>query len=186
MESSLAREHLVEDRAEREDVRAGVGGLAADLLGRHVAERAEDDAGLRALGLGREIRSRSGPTLVLVRQLGEAEVEDLDAAVRGDEEILGFQVAVDDALVVRRREAVGDLTASTRRALRGEQLAAGERRAQRLALEQLLDDVRRTVVRPDVVDGGDVRVVERARRPRFLLEAPQPLRVLAKTRPAAP
>ena len=107
VERALAREHLVEDRAEGEDVAAGVGGPAAHLLGRHVAERAQHDARLRAGGGGRKV-GRLG-ALFLVRQLGEAEVEDLDAAVLRDEEVLGLQVPVDDALLVRGRQAVGDL-----------------------------------------------------------------------------
>ena len=42
-------------------------------------------------------------------QLGEAEVEDLGAAVGGDEDVLRLQVAVDDALLVRGRQALRDL-----------------------------------------------------------------------------
>ena len=41
----------------------------------------------------------------LARQLGEAEVEDLDAAVVGDEQVLGLEVAMDDALARARRRA---------------------------------------------------------------------------------
>ena len=107
-----------------------------------------------------------------LRELGEAEVEDLDAARVRDEEVLGLQIPVDDPLVVRGGEAVRDLQRVVNDlALR--ELAARERQAQRLALEQLLDDVGRVVMRADVVDGRDVGVIENARGLGLLLEAPQ-------------
>ena len=70
--------------------------------------------------------------------------------------------------------------------LRVREAPAREHRAQRLALEQLLDDVRRALVDPDVVDGRDVGMVQDARGPRFLLEPAQPLRVLRERSPAGP
>ena len=78
---------------------------AAHLLGRHVADRAEHGAGL---GLVRFAWASSlwlpaGPRRDLAR---EAEVEDLHAAVAGEEDVLGLEVAVDDALLVRGGEAV--------------------------------------------------------------------------------
>ena len=94
-------------------------------------------------GGGRQVRDLAA--LLGVRELGEAEVEDLHAAVVGDEDVLGLQVPVDDPLLVRRREAADDLERVVDRLARRE-LAAGEDRAQRLALEQLLDDVGRAVV----------------------------------------
>ena len=176
VERALAGEHLVEDRAEGEDVAARVGGLAAHLLGRHVAERAEHDAGLGALRFRRQVGGARDGAFGL-RQLGEAEVEDLDAPVLRDEDVLGLQVAMDDALLVRRREAVGDLRRVVDRpALR--ETPAGERRAERLPLEKLLDDIGRAVVAPDVVDRGDVGVVEDPGRLGLLLEAAQAVRVL--------
>ena len=50
-EGASAGEHLVEHDAEREEVRAVIGRLAAHLLGGHVADRAEDRAGLGARSL---------------------------------------------------------------------------------------------------------------------------------------
>ena len=61
----------------------------------------------RAVSVGRLVRG--GGRALGLRQLRQAEVEDLDAAVGGDEEVLGLQVAVDDPLVVRRGEALRDL-----------------------------------------------------------------------------
>ena len=92
-----------------------------------------------------------------VGQLRQAEVEDLDAAVAGDEDVLGLEVAVDDALLVRGRQPLRDLQPPSSIALRGGSGPRARARAQRLALEQLGDDVRRAVVRADVEDRDDVR-----------------------------
>ena len=49
--------------------------------------------------------------------------------------------------------------------------------AERLSIEQLLNDVRNPLVTPDVVDGDDVRVAQRAGRSRLHLEAALPVLV---------
>ena len=62
------------------------------------------------------------------QHLGQAEVEDLQHAVRRDHQVLGLQVAVDDAGAVRLGQAVGELRAEV------EQLAswaAGPARSRR-------------------------------------------------------
>ena len=61
------------------------------------------------------------------RQLRQAEVEDLDAPVPRDEEVLGLQVAVDDPLLVRGGQARARSGARSRSALRGGQRPAAER-----------------------------------------------------------
>ena len=57
----------------------------------------------------RVVRARS----LAVNELGQAEVEHLDeggvVAARDEEDVLGLEVAVDDAVRVRGRERVGDL-----------------------------------------------------------------------------
>ena len=81
-------------------------------------------------------------------QFGQAEVQNLHAAVVGDEDVLGFQIAMDDALVVRGRETVGDLERVLDGLARAE-AAPSDPLAQRLAFEQFLDDVGRVLVRAD-------------------------------------
>ncbi len=111
-----------------------------------------------------------------MHQLGEAEVEDLDVAVGGDEEVRRLEVAVDDPAAVRRRQAAGDLHRVFDRLAR-RQRPVGHQLLQRLPLEQLLDQVRLPVVDAEVVDREDVGVVQRAGGARLVLEAAQALRV---------
>ena len=77
---------------------------------------------------------------------------------------------MDDALVVRRREATrhleGDLDGLAQR--QGSPL---QPLAQALAVQELRDEVGRPVVRPDVVHDDDVRVVQQALGPGLLFEA---------------
>ncbi len=108
MERALAGEHFVENRAKAEDVGARIESHAADLLGRHVACGAHHDARFGALGHRRQRSMGGGFGL---RQFGEAEVENLDAAIFGDEKIFRLQVAVDDAFFVGRGQSVRDLQA---------------------------------------------------------------------------
>ena len=139
-ELPLAGEHLEQDRAEAEDVRAGVGGQPLDLLRRHVAGGPDDQAGL---GGGRLAVAAAGGRLP-VGELGEAEVEDLDPPVAGHEEVVRLEVAVHDALLVRRREAPRRLGDEIH-GLADRDRAAAQPLAERLPLEQLGDEVRGAV-----------------------------------------
>src|SRR5205814_6438322 len=90
-------------------------------------------------------------------RLGQAEVEQLYHAVARDEDVLRLEVAMDDAARVRRREAVGDGRAD----LDGpppRQRAALQEAAQRVALEQLRDDVGEVALLLELVEREDVRM----------------------------
>ena len=178
-EGALAREHLVQDRPEGEEVRPLVRGLPPHLLGRHVAHRPEHDAGLRAAGDGAHVRLSA--LVLLGLELREPEVEDLDPAVLRQEKVLGLQVPVHDPLLVRRREPAGDLDGVVDRLAHRERTRQ-QSRPQRFPFEELRDDVRGAVVRAEVVDRGDAGVVQHAGGPRFLLEALEPVRVLRESR----
>ena len=90
----LIREQLVEDRADGEDVAPVIDLRTRDLLGRHVIERAEHHARLRHARVG---------------QARDAEVEDLERAFGGDDQVGRLDVAMDDAGVVRVGEAGAQL-----------------------------------------------------------------------------
>jgi len=75
-------------------LRRTLDGIASHLLRRHVVRRPEGVAGSRA---------------VVASHLGDPEVHDLGHAVRGEDDVLGLDVAVDDSSLVRRAKPVGDL-----------------------------------------------------------------------------
>jgi len=84
---------------------------------------------------------------------------------------------VDDSSLVSGREPLRDLDRVIDR-LANRQGSRRKTRPQRLAFQKLRDDVGRTFVRPDVVNGGDVGMVQAARGLRLLLEPAQPIGVL--------
>ena len=126
---------------------------------------------------GRAVFVRAGSALA--HELGDAEVEELDATVDGDEQVVGLDVAVDDARPVRGGEPARDLGGDGERGAH-RQRTAGEPRAQRLALEQLRDQVRHALGPPDVEHDEQVRMGDRADRARLLREPAEPLLVRAE------
>jgi hypothetical protein len=93
---------------EAEDIGPRVGALALGLLRRHVRygsdNRAIDGDGRRTRG--RECRRfQRAP----IDELRQAEIEQLDLTVIRHRDVRRFQVAMDDAAGVGRRDRVGDL-----------------------------------------------------------------------------
>ena len=76
LERPASREHLVEDDAQRPDVRSRIGTVAADLLRRHVQRCAERRTGAREIGGGPPSFARpksrifTRPSLAIIRLAG--------------------------------------------------------------------------------------------------------------------
>jgi hypothetical protein len=105
----------------------------------------------------------------------EAEVEHLDRAIRCDLDIGGLEIAVDDALFVRRFERLGNLSRD------GEHLGDRHRSArdavrERLALDQLEHECAEVVSGVslsffDAVNRCDVGMIQRRQHARLTLKA---------------
>ena len=153
---------LEEHHAEREHVAGTRDGLAAGLLGRHVAWRAENRAHLRGRGVGQPRRGR------LRDEARQTEVEELHVTIGTHHDVLGLDVAMDDAGGVRDRKRPRELRAHARDRV-GSDGTADERR-ERMAFHQLHGQEAPAVHVTDLVDGDDIRVVERRSGARLLLE----------------
>ncbi len=93
----------------------------------------------------------------------------------------GFEIPVDDALLVGRLERLGDLTRDRQRLLQGNRpllQALGERRT----LDQLQYERRRVRSVLETVDRGDVGMVEGSEDLRFACEAREPVRIEPRQR----
>jgi len=109
LERRTPGQHLVEHTAEREDVRAPINRSALRLFRRHVSRRAEDDALLRR-GQAQRRRVREIRIYCLrLERLRQPEVQHLHRAIASHLDVGGLQVAMNDAVLVRRFQRVHDL-----------------------------------------------------------------------------
>ena len=109
----------------------------------------------RHAGLGQLARRRLGD------RPGDAEVGDQRVAVR-EQDVLGLDVAVDDALLVGVPERVGDLAGDPDGVVDRQLRLPVEPVAQRLALDERHDVVEEAVGLARVVQRQDVRVLSLA------------------------
>src|ERR1700693_3735249 len=133
-EGQVAREHFVEDGPQGVDVGAHVASPAADLLGRNVVGRAD--------------RARETQPCEPARRLIErdAEVDDLHLPRWRHQDVLGLQIAVNDAAIVHVRERLADLLRNGQSARHRQGMLLFQHRAQALALDQLHGDVHPALV----------------------------------------
>ena len=129
-------EHLVQQHADGVEIGARVDlALGAQLLGRHVQRRAHDRA-----FFGEPLLD----VVALLAHTRDAEVEELDRVAvpvaRADIDVLGLEIAMDDAARVRRFEAAQHGARDEARARR-RQLSLLELVGERVAREQLHDEI---------------------------------------------
>ena len=153
-----AGEHLEEHQPGGVDVAAGVGDAALDLLGGEVGDGAEQ----HALGAGDGL-ARDRP--------GQPEVGDLDRAVVVDDDVLGLDVAVDQALGVRLGERLEHRVEHVEGRPRREQALLAHDVAQGLPGHVLHREEDVAVVLALVEHGDDVGVGQRRGRARLATEA---------------
>src|SRR5690606_28764042 len=129
-----ARQELVQDDPDAVVVRRHACGLAAPLLRRRVPGREDVRAG----------RRQRRVALGVLQQLGDAEVEQLHAAIARDEHVRGLDVAVHHEVAVREGDGVAHVEEEAQPGLDAEAppVAPG---VDRLALDVLHDEVRRLV-----------------------------------------
>ena len=108
---------------------------------------------------------------IAVGQLRDAEIEDLDPAVPGDEQVLRLDVAVDDAALVRGGQAARDLDRRTRRP--GRTATDGPASSARSVSPSSSSVTMKgeLVVPADVVNREDIGMRETRDRQRFLFES---------------
>ena len=105
-EGQCAGRHLVQNDPKCPDVRARIGRFANDDFGRHVTGCAHHHTGLR------ESLLRLRPSIfVAVLVSSDAEIQDLHATLRHDDDVRALEVAVHDAVLVRVAYRIGDLNA---------------------------------------------------------------------------
>ena len=96
----------------------------------------------------------------VINQLRQSEVEDLRLSARGNEDVCGLQIAVDDAFAVRNVERVGDLRPNVEDLVERQRVTV-DLPVQAFAFQQLHGDEVLSVALLDRVDGADIRMIQR-------------------------
>jgi hypothetical protein len=115
LKSALAGQHLIQDGAKREDISPMIDQLASHHFRRHIAGRAHHRARLGFVSLSRRAVVLVYLPLLRLHQFRQAEVQNLDPAFFGDEQVLRLQVAMNDAFVVGSRQPMSNLNAQVDR-----------------------------------------------------------------------
>ena len=163
-----AGQHLVEHHAKGPEIDTLIDRIAAQLLGRHIRDRAEHHArrGDQNVRLRQQIRFDRGRHV----QLRQAEVEHLHQSAPRLNQVGALDVTVGDATAVRLVQRFGHL--------RGDVHGIGHRQRpsshalrDQLAIDVLHGDEHRVLVFDQVVGDGDVRRLQERRGLRFAEEA---------------
>lgn len=162
-------EALIEDRAERVDVRARPDrARVRELLGRHVADRADQHAALGAFS---------------AQVFGHAEIEDHGAVAavgaKRQEHVGGLQVAVHEPCAVEGSEPAASVDAHRDGALERQRSVAVQPRSQVRAHEALHHQVTAAIVELAAVEHRDQVLARQARQhPRLAPQSSQRARLI--------
>ncbi len=165
----LPAQQLVQDDARRIEVAAGVDPGAASLLRAHVAGCPDEHAG-------------AGQVRAALGGAGDAEVRHLEHSGRGQQQVLGLEVAVDDAPGVSVDQARQQLQHHLLRQRRGEGAHLLQQSAHRAAIDELGGHEVVPIGLAGVVDLHDVGVAQRAGRAGLVEEAGDEGRVVLERR----
>ena len=124
LEGRDAARHLIKEHAEGEKIGAFFEPFAARLLRRHGCERAK-----HGIFGGERFTFR-------VERPSQAKIEDLGAAVVADQDVGAFEVAVQQILLMRSRQAPGNVFAQGQQPV-GIERAFGDQRRQRAPVDPL-------------------------------------------------
>ena len=143
---------------------------ALRLLRGHVAGRAHGFSGVGQFRVGRgHVAAVAHGFRPRTDDLRQSEIRHFYLAPAIQEEVLGFDVAVHDAVVVRELERVANLRHDGERLARLD--APGvEQLAQVHAVHELHEEKVKPVRPPELVERDDVRVIELGQRPGFARE----------------
>ena len=153
-ERTNAGEHFVEEDAEREDVGASIDGLSRRLLGRHIVQRSDDNP-LFGLCGGRTLTAHREST----HGLGQTEVQHPHPTVVAQHHVVGLQVTVRYAFLMRRSDSVSERYRDVEEFVQRESVL-GQKLCQGLAANELHRDEVNAVGFFDGEHLDDVRVIE--------------------------
>jgi hypothetical protein len=143
----VAGDHLIEHQAEAENVAARIEGLAFRLFRRHIGQGARD-------------AHRLGDRFISGCNLRQPEIEQLGGTFGRHQDIRGLKIAVQNAACVCFFQRPSDLNRKPHGLFRR------QRTLERLALDVL----HHQIVRADIVQRANVRMVQRGDRARLLVE----------------
>lgn len=160
----LASHHLIEGRGDAVLI-AGTGRVSriGGLFGRHITVAAKDLAA-QCMSIFREWSSQT-------------KINELRYALRGEQDVTGLHIAMNDAAVMSGRKASGNLNNQPRRILPGARSRAVEPLLKRLPLDKLHLDKLTLFIAAEVENPHDIRMVECGNSPRLLKKPPRKLRI---------
>jgi hypothetical protein len=161
---TLTSGQFVQHDAKRPHVSARRRGSAAQLLRGHVWQCSRERTVV-------ELRCRRSVRHVRLGLLRQSEIQDLDSAGGGDDQIGWFDIAVDDVSCVCVSQRVSDLETVAEHRFERQSFGRDEI-AERLSLDEFHHDERVSAFVLDLIDRADARMIERRRCTCFPQQAP--------------